>query len=731
MLALLSAVGAWAQVPFLTSNAPENGVWDANTHWYFISFPNSDGYHTGGYLAAEGKGYVDATKYSNAGVSNGKLLITKTEKPIKYSALWCMVGDVENGYTFYNRMNPYLKLGINTNNVAKLYKSDGTYENVQFSFKYQASTSQNFLDCATFYYGTNSRLNNRDGGSASDYLSVWTDNRALSDPGSAIKIEEVTDLELQQMEPIVPVSTQETKNYFYIQSERSGKYANYTGDASQISQTNRLLASSVWYVTDNEDGYYLHNYNTNKKYSTTSSFTDAGTKVYIKENPYCAGYMCISTNANLATANSCWDEQGYETTVGTYNPRVTDFEGTSWSIVPITTEIAKEELTNTISYLQTYFSLDNTVGQYTLSEPNRESLNAAVTAAQNLCNSQSASIDECLNQINTLNRYIDLAVLITPEKGKFYRLKNVTSGRYMADVDGSPKMKNASNPENRAITIFYLDENNELLSYSLGQYLNCGGKNFAAVGTKYTGEFGVAYGGVRANVVTYKNNGGWTFGNKNDGDPIDKGGSVDKAGYNWTFEEVTWLPVPMNQTAGYATIFSPVTLELSEGRVKAYTADVNDGENKVTLISKDKVLPNTGMILEYVSGIENGYVYLQVINDVAPGTSDMTGSFEKKSIPVAAYVLSMQNSTVGLYKAQMTNSAWINNAFRAYLPESKVSAGARFLTFDFDDNAETGISAVEIEEVAPANAAIYDLSGRRVQSAKSGLYIINGKKVIK
>ena len=53
------------------------------------------------------------------------------------------------------------------------------------------------------------------------------------------------------------------------------------------------------------------------------------------------------------------------------------------------------------------------------------------------------------------------------------------------------------------------------------------------------------------------------------------------------------------------------------------------------------------------------------------------------------------------------------------------------MTFDFDDNAETGINAVEIEEAAPANAAIYDLSGRRVQSAKSGLYIINGKKVIK
>ena len=730
MLALLSAVGAWAQGSFEPSNAPTGGVWDANTHWYFISFPNSDGFHTGGYLAAEGNGYVDEPNYdTNTGISKGKILITKTEKPIKYSALWCMVGDEQNGYTFYNRMNPYLKLGIK-DNVAKLYKSDGTYENVQFSFKYQASTSQSLSGYATFYYGTNSRFTNQDaGGSASDYLSVWSDDRSLADAGCAIKIEAVTGDELEQMVPNVPVSTQEMKNYFYIQSERSGKYANYTGDASQISQTNRLLASSVWYVTANDDGYYLHNYNTNKKYSTTSSFTDAGTKVYIKENPYCAGYMCISTSENLA--ENCWDDQGSETKVGVWNPRVTDFQGTSWRIVPITTEIAKAELTNTINYLQTYFSLDNTVGQYTLSESDRVSFNNAVADAQSVYDDQSASIDDCLNKINTLNGYIELAVLITPEKGKFYRLKNVVSGRYMADVDGSPKMKNALDKENRAITIFYLGENNELLSYSLGQYLNCGDKSFAAVDTKYAGEFGVAYGGARANVVTYKNNNGWAFGNKNDGQSIDKGDNVNANGYNWTFEKVTWLPVPMNQTAGYATIFSPVALELSSSRVKAYTAEVNDGENKVTLISKDKVLPNTGMILEYVSGIEGGYVYLQVIDDVASGTSDMTGSFEKKSIEEAAYVLSRQNSTVGLYKAQMTNGAWINNAFRAYLLESEVSAGARFLTFDFDDNAETGISAVEIEEAAPANAAIYDLSGRRVQSAKSGLYIINGKKVIK
>ena len=386
-------------------------------------------------------------------------------------------------------------------------------------------------------------------------------------------------------------------------------------------------------------------------------------------------------------------------------------------------------------------------------------LTASASTKYNASNSSNNGSVGCYTQasIDVLNNAKDLSdvsalnasvvvdainglVLVTPATGKFYRLKNVVSERYMTDVNGTPKMKNGVSPaENRPSTVFYLDENNELLSYSLGQYLNCAGKSFAAVGTKHAGEFGVAYGGVTPNVVTYKNNGKLTFGNKGDNAQIDQGSSANEAGYNWTFEEVTWLPVPINETAGYATIYSPVALELSYGRVEAYTAEVNLEGTKVVLTSQEKVLPETGMILKYKDGIEGGCVYLEVTTG-EQGTSDLSGTFADTKISATAYVLSMQEEGVGLYKAiknqriSNANDSWLNQAFRAYLPESAlpaVSEDARVLTFDFDDNAETGINAVEIEEATPANAAIYDLSGRRVQSSKSGLYIINGKKVIK
>ena len=81
---------------------------------------------------------------------------------------------------------------------------------------------------------------------------------------------------------------------------------------------------------------------------------------------------------------------------------------------------------------------------------------------------------------------------------------------------------------------------------------------------------------------------------------------------------------------------------------------------------------------------------------------------------------------VGFFK--VTGNAVNCPQYKCYLtvPEST----ARVFYFSSDD-VETGINAVETEEAAPANAVIYDLSGRRVQGAKSGLYIVNGKKVIK
>ena len=72
---------------------------------------------------------------------------------------------------------------------------------------------------------------------------------------------------------------------------------------------------------------------------------------------------------------------------------------------------------------------------------------------------------------------------------------------------------------------------------------------------------------------------------------------------------------------------------------------------------------------------------------------------------------------------QNEGTAFLNNGFKAYLPKT---GAAQALRFNFG-----GTTAIEsVVNGINANAAIYDLSGRRVEKATKGIYIVNGKKMI-
>ena len=60
---------------------------------------------------------------------------------------------------------------------------------------------------------------------------------------------------------------------------------------------------------------------------------------------------------------------------------------------------------------------------------------------------------------------------------------------------------------------------------------------------------------------------------------------------------------------------------------------------------------------------------------------------------------------------------------RAYLV---VPAGKTLMGMRFEDGVQTAIGQMPQQEQAAE--AVYDLTGRRVQSPQRGLYIVNGKK---
>ena len=109
------------------------------------------------------------------------------------------------------------------------------------------------------------------------------------------------------------------------------------------------------------------------------------------------------------------------------------------------------------------------------------------------------------------------------------------------------------------------------------------------------------------------------------------------------------------------------------------------------------------------------------------------------------YVLGNGSAGVGFYKAKKnvnadesndivegegedavttpTYEAVLSNAFKAFLV---APTNAQALRFNFG-----GTTAIEsVVNGINANAAIYDLSGRRVEKATKGIYIVNGKKMI-
>ena len=194
------------------------------------------------------------------------------------------------------------------------------------------------------------------------------------------------------------------------------------------------------------------------------------------------------------------------------------------------------------------------------------------------------------------------------------------------------------------------------------------------------------------------------------------------------FDKTLNITIKNSGEEDYATFYSNAPTQMPEGVITAYTiTDETINNDYITLnaIAGGLIPANTGVILKTAVDADEDIAVTVVGEDLAPLTTNLLkGSVDNQEINEEAYVLGNKEG-VGLYKAQMTNGSWLNNAGKAYLPVSSVATSARLLRFNFGGNA-TAIESVK-SELDP-NAPIYDLSGRRVKVATKGIYIQNGKK---
>lgn len=411
-----------------------------------------------------------------------------------------------------------------------------------------------------------------------------------------------------------------------------------------------------------------------------------------------------------------------------------------------------------------------TVGYYTAESI--AALNTALAAAETAAEANTSADANSAAQVALQNAVATLAV-IQPTEGKFYTISNCKNdhrGGQQIYVNNDGGMQFAKVVDNKAngsighVFQFVPAGNNKFYLYNVqrGTYLSTvqghgWGQNLALATENPSVMVTLAHTGT-ANIVYITPENSEMVGAKLHAQ--DSGSAVvgwDANGANdasaWVISEVADITALSHELtvgeAGYATLclgynatIPAITAEEGE-ECGVYTAAVVDGYAAMTKV--EGVLPaNTAVIVKAAAGTYNFNYATGEVSAIE--NNELKGTTINKNFTDAAYVLGIVGSEVGLYTAAynvstdttndgtaeepaVTYEAWKNYAFKAYLPKSEGS-NVSFYGFRFDD--EEGTTAVENVEVVTEDVVIFDLSGRRVNEiTEKGIYIVNGKKVIK
>ncbi len=184
---------------------------------------------------------------------------------------------------------------------------------------------------------------------------------------------------------------------------------------------------------------------------------------------------------------------------------------------------------------------------------------------------------------------------------------------------------------------------------------------------------------------------------------------------------------------GYGTFFTDKAFVMPEGVQGSLVTNAVEG--KLTLgweYQEGATVPaKTALLLK---GAQGDHTYaVTSTTEVAPTENMLKGSMDNSLTEGNSgdkfYKLSYNNDgKIGFFWGGDNGAAFENKAGKAYLVISQALA-SKVSGFILDDNEVTGITSVGVQQ---NDGAIYNMQGVRVQNAnRKGIYIINGKKVIK
>lgn len=407
---------------------------------------------------------------------------------------------------------------------------------------------------------------------------------------------------------------------------------------------------------------------------------------------------------------------------------------------PIAYKILKSDITSNLTTVKAYHAktLDSKVGYYTYS--GGINVANAITAAEALSASSTASAVE--TSLANLKAIPAGYTINQPTVGKLYRLKGKVNAKYvtgnLTSHGGNQKM--ALSAENGVETVFmFRDAGNskfKLLNVGNGFYIN----NTWAIGSSNTQFDQFTFEASATNIGYYvpkTDKGSCYMYNNTDRQVVDRQNSYAANVCDWEIEEVTWLPVPIYDDAyKLGTFYSPVALRKDISRIKFYTGTVTNNYFNLTEYTGDVIPANKAFITEYIGDKSNECAYLQIASDPSLSPAQQTqlannqlrGQLETITTPTITgkIICTMQEISSALTFASYTGTTV--KGFRAYLPVDNNTAAGGDSSFRLVFGVPTGIDTIGNQ---PAQEqTVYDLSGRRVEHAGKGLYIVNGKKVM-
>jgi hypothetical protein len=238
-----------------------------------------------------------------------------------------------------------------------------------------------------------------------------------------------------------------------------------------------------------------------------------------------------------------------------------------------------------------------------------------------------------------------------------------------------------------------------------------------------------------------RNETGFVVVKKNSGNPVFDGASVpfynDNFSSAFIMEEAPYANTPKLNSVGegellsedlhntyMATFSAPFPTVVPEG-VTAYYA-TKDGEYvNLNTINEDAIPANTGVIL--VSKNNSNAVMLPAAGETEANATDnllghSAGADKNMDGINNAYLLTNGSQGVGFYRCTGGTLA----ANKSYL---QLDGSLQTVRIRLGNNA-TGIEST-IEKDTQDSIVIYDIMGRRVKNLGKGIYIVNGKKIIK